>query len=102
MNDNRAFDVFTGADGFVHRGVHNLKTHPEPFNAVCNGVKTHEVRKNDRGFKVGDILHLHEWCSDTGEYSGRWTGVCVTYISTGGQYGLPDDLCVMSIGAVNR
>lgn len=92
---------FVGIDETVHHGVHNLKTWPEPFNAICNGHKTHEVRKNDRGFKVGDILHLHEWDPQTQEYTGRWTNVRVNYISEGGTFGLPADLCVMSIGPTN-
>jgi hypothetical protein len=82
--------------------VHNLKTWPEPFNAVCNGQKTHEVRKNDRDFKVGDILHLYEWNPETKEYTGLWTDVRVNYISEGGTFGLPTNLCVMSIGPVTR
>ena len=41
--------------------THALKTHPEPFAAVCLGHKTCEVRKDDRGFKVGDVLLLEEY-----------------------------------------
>jgi hypothetical protein len=29
------------------------------FNAACDGRKTAELRKNDRDFKVGDVLRLH-------------------------------------------
>lgn len=94
-------DVTNSIEGFLHQGVHNLKTWTEQFNAICNGHKTHEVRKNDRGFKVGDILHLHEWDPQTEKYTGRWTSVRVNYISEGGSFGLPSDLCVMSIGPTN-
>ena len=37
---------------------HGLKTWPEPFAAILDGAKRHEVRKNDRDFKPGDVLHL--------------------------------------------
>ncbi len=38
--------------------LHNLKIADEYYDAVKNGVKTFEVRKNDRDYKVGDSLKL--------------------------------------------
>lgn len=87
---------------------HALKTWSDDFEAVAAGTKTHEARLNDRGFAVGDTLQLQEWMSNretdcgwaspgvTGRYSGRYLEVLVTHV-TQGQYGLPADLCVMSI-----
>lgn len=40
---------------------HDLKTAPEHFEAVWSGAKTAELRKDDRGFSVGDVLRLREW-----------------------------------------
>ena len=37
---------------------HTLKTEPEYWEAQRRGDKTFEIRKNDRDFKVGDILIL--------------------------------------------
>lgn len=74
---------------------HRLKTVPAAFWAVCNGSKKHELRKNDRCFKVGDELLLEEWDADN--YTGNQVLVRVTYITPGGRFGLPEDLCVMSI-----
>ena len=38
--------------------IHELKTWPQFWPALCDGSKTFELRKNDRGFEVGDILIL--------------------------------------------
>lgn len=76
---------------------HDLKCWPEPFEAIIMGHKTHEVRVNDRRYAVGDVLWLHEYNPNTMEYTGRKTRVAVTYITDGGQWGLPDHLCVMSV-----
>ncbi len=116
--------------------VHELKTWPESFRAVRAGAKTHEVRKNDRDFRVGDVLVLWEWalcwkCSGRGlmleggavipasidaptlarartelcgacngiggDYAGEVERVAVTHVTEGGTFGLPGDVCVMSI-----
>lgn len=80
---------------------HKLKTWPSQFAAVKSGVKTFEFRRNDRDFAVGDVLVLKEW-DPSANYIGAFTGaearVDVTYIVFGGQLGVPDGYCVMSIG----
>jgi hypothetical protein len=87
--------------------MHKLKTWPEPFKALLDGLKTYEVRHNDRNFHVGDELQLCEWspvpfrnqygteCDDG--YTGRIARFLVVYMTAGGRFGLPDDLCVMAI-----
>jgi len=80
--------------------THELKTWPEPFRALLSLRKTYEVRLNDRDFQAGDTLVLKEWEPDTGRYTG-WVLQCsVTYISHGGTWGLPDDICVMALGGL--
>lgn len=56
---------------------HELKVLPAFFTAVSQGTKTFELRKDDRGFEVGDRLRLREW---DGEYSGRSINCKVTFI----------------------
>lgn len=75
--------------------THRLKTWPEPFAAVVSGEKTHEVRKDDRGFKVGDTLVLCEWIPESATYTSSTVTRTVTHIARG--WGLPLDLCVVSI-----
>lgn len=36
--------------------THRLKIHEQYADAVLNGTKTFEIRKNDRGYKVGDEI----------------------------------------------
>jgi ASC-1-like (ASCH) protein len=57
--------------------VHELKTLPKYFKAVREGRKTFEVRKDDRGFQVGDTLVLGKW---NGQYFTDRCSVKVTYI----------------------
>ena len=40
---------------------HELKVEPPYYDALADGSKTFEVRKNDRGFQAGDFLSLSEW-----------------------------------------
>jgi len=75
--------------------THELKTWPEPFDAIWNGKKTFEVRKNDRGFEVGDVVVLREYTPSTGVYSGRQVSAKIGYVLTG--WGLPDGICVFSL-----
>ena len=36
--------------------THRLKIHEQYADAVLNGTKTFEIRKNDRGYRVGDKI----------------------------------------------
>ena len=49
--------------------IHELKILPEYFEAVAGGAKSFELRKDDRGFTVGDEIILKEWNGT--EYTGR-------------------------------
>ncbi len=77
--------------------THTLKTWPESFEAIVTGVKRYEIRKADRPYSVGDHLLLQEWSPETETYSGRQVCVVVSYMTRGGEWGLPPDIVVMSI-----
>lgn len=49
--------------------IHELKILPQYFEAVQSGLKTFEIRKNDRDYKVGDTLVLKEYNNEA--YTGR-------------------------------
>lgn len=89
---------------------HELKTWPPYFEEVLNGNKTFEVRKDDRGFKVGDVLVLKEWkplgyssvspSQMTGSYTGREVKKKVSYILKGEyhpHFGLHADVVVLGL-----
>lgn len=78
---------------------HVIKCWPEPFQAIIDGTKRHEIRVDDRGYAVGDVLNLREYSTDglSGFYTGRSHRVRVTYKTPGGTWGLPEGLCVLSI-----
>ena len=56
--------------------THTLKICKKYADAVMSGAKTFEIRKNDRGYKVGDKYdeefdflgwHFHFWGNDYGD-----------------------------------
>ena len=76
------------------RQHHELKTETQYYQAIEKGLKQFELRKNDRDFKVGDILTLKETVNAT--YTGR-TYICpeIKYILHGGKYGLEEGYCIL-------
>jgi len=76
--------------------IHDLKTWPEPFQAIRDGLKQFEYRKDDRGFEVGHQLLLIEFDPERGRLTGRALMARVTYIARG-RFGIPRGFCVMSI-----
>lgn len=87
---------------------HNLKTWPVYFWDVRRGVKSFEIRHDDRGYQVGDVLVLQEfkprgYRSAGGKYTGEECWVLVTHIMRGGAPfldGLPSTTVIMSICAL--
>jgi len=75
--------------------MHELKTWPRFFHAMADGSKTFEVRKDDRGFVVGDVLNLREWLPEPGMCTGESLLVTVTYILRG--FGIDDGFVVLGI-----
>jgi len=85
--------------------IHHLKTDPEVFDAVRDGRKTFEIRKNDRGFAIGDTLCLKK-TKHTGAqmakgaslvYTGDEEARIVTHLLLGGIYGLAPEWVILSL-----
>lgn len=79
---------------------HHLKCVHEFFDEVWLGNKSFELRKDDRGFSVGDVLVLHE----TGikpNRQPRWIKAHVTYL-LGGEPWLARDYVAIGINVFER
>ena len=74
--------------------IHELKIYTDFFNAVISGKKTFEIRKNDRNYKVGDMLALNEW--DWNAYTGNSCLVYVDFIIESPEY-VKEGMVIMSI-----
>ena len=87
--------------------THELKSWPQFFEFMEAGDKTFEVRRNDRQFSRGDVLHLREWVpadgahSAVGEYTGREMRFKVTYLMRGHEenriFGLEAGYVIMGV-----
>lgn len=81
--------------------IHDLKVHASVWHALESGIKTWEFRKNDRDFRIGDLLFLRLYNPETKEYAEPRAMYRlirqVTYILYGPQFGIPEGYCVMSI-----
>lgn len=91
--------------------THTLKAHPRFMDALLDGSKNFEVRRDDRMFAKGDTLRLVEWDSDTMGcvctldecYSrGRVALRRVVYILGGGDYGIERGFVVMALEDVDE
>lgn len=89
--------------------IHELKTDSEMYQAIIENRKTFELRKNDRDFKVDDILYLRETVYTSKEmkennkpllYTNRGLKVRILYILYGPIYGLNEGWCIMSFGRI--
>lgn len=58
--------------------VHTVKIAPKHLDAVVAGQKKAELRRNDRNYKVGDVLSLKEW--KHGKYTGREWSAVITHV----------------------
>lgn len=79
--------------------THLLKIDPSQFDEIRLGLKRHEVRRcDDRKFKCGDTLRLMSFGRVEQRYHhGSELLATVTDITRGGEYGLPENICVMTI-----
>lgn len=101
---------------------HKLKTWPDYFQAVWEGRKKFDLRRDDRDYQVGDMLllreydpgkpkgcpqgcplrHLHDWERPPVCYTGRELTARIDYVMRGGRFGLKRGNVVLSITVMQR
>lgn len=64
--------------------IHELKIEPKYMIEKIKGNKPWEIRKNDRDFKVGDLLFLRVWNGE--KYTGHEMYQTVDYIFSDAEY----------------
>ncbi len=86
--------------------THDLKVHPRFMDALLDGTKNFDVRRDDRFFAVGDTLRLVEWdgkrmscvCDRDECFSrGRVALRRVSFILPGGDYGIERGFVVLGL-----
>ena len=73
--------------------IHDLKIKIEYFNAISSGKKTFELRKNDRGFEIGDLIQFHI----LNKTPVRDLYVITYILKDVPEYGLDKDYCILGI-----
>tara|TARA_R110001583_G_scaffold152608_1_gene304502 strand:- start:102 stop:404 length:303 start_codon:yes stop_codon:yes gene_type:complete len=80
---------------------HKLKCHDVYFDEVKLGLKTFEVRKNDRFFQCGDsiILERYVWKKTgwTKDLNSKPISRVIGPVLQGGQFGLETGYCAFSL-----
>lgn len=79
--------------------VHDVKLGATFFDDVKTGRKTFELRKNDRGYKEGDTIVLHEY--KNGATTGRTITKKIVYMLEDFT-GLEDGYCILGLGEVEE
>lgn len=77
--------------------VHDVKLGTTFFDDVKTGRKTFELRKNDCGYKEGDIIVMHEY--KDGTTTGRTIEKKIVYMLEDFT-GLEDGYCILGLGEV--
>lgn len=79
--------------------VHDVKLGTTFFDDVKTGRKTFELQKNDRGYKEGDTIVLHEY--KDGAMTGRTITKKIVYMLEDFT-GLEDGYCILGLGEVEE
>lgn len=91
--DGEKMDKLSGERGGQHKR-HEVKIAASHYDDVASGKKSFELRKNDRGYKVGDRLKMLEFID--GKHTGRTIDADIVYMLE--EYtGLQEGYCILGI-----
>lgn len=78
--------------------IHDLKCWPANFTYAKAGVKTVELRNNDRNYRVGEILKLRKWDATEGyDESEPPLYREITHVNLGAAHGLAVGYAALSV-----
>lgn len=83
--------------------VHEVKSWPGFFHDIAHGKRTHELRLNDRDYRVNDYMLLRLWNPEIQDYSSLNQMVRITAITSAehpcavSDNGLAPGYCILSI-----
>ncbi len=82
---------------------HHVRSWPKFFEPISLGQRAHELRRNDRNYEVGDIVHLHEYLPFEARYTKRMQSVRIQSVTSAeapcavSDEGLHPDFIIFSI-----
>lgn len=94
--------------GVAGMAIHDVKSWPKFFSQIIAGRRHHELRLNDRKYKVGDVLRLFEFDPDVQRVTGRMYQVVITSITSASEAcavsaeALHPDYCILSIDKISN
>ena len=74
--------------------IHILKIKDKYYQDLIRGRKSFELRKNDRDYKVGDLIHF---VGINGEEYNYNVYIIVYVLKDVPEYGLDKDYCILGI-----
>lgn len=83
--------------------THKVKSWEHLYRPLAAGLKTHDLRLNDRRYEVGDTLHAQEYDAlnpHGPRYTGRELKATITYIT--GSTGLDATPCAVSTAVLPK
>ena len=82
--------------------LHTLKIEKQYFEAICNKEKLFELRKNDRNYKVGDLINFIIKPQASGSKPCETNKLfMITYVLENvPEYGLDKNYCILGIREV--
>jgi hypothetical protein len=80
---------------------HALKVWPQFIPALADGSKTFEARKDDRSYRVGDVLDLYGWDPGTHMETGWKQSRTVTYKLSGPAWGVESGYCILGLSPLS-
>jgi hypothetical protein len=77
--------------------THRLRVWPKFTDALSDGTKTFEARKNDRDYRTGDTLELIGWDPDTCTTTGWSQRRTITYMLRGPAFGVEAGWAILGL-----